>query len=397
MNRTLGEVCLSITDCPHESPIWQKSGIPVVRNFNLINGRIDFSDGYYVDEETYSKRTKRAVPEPGDIIFSREAPIGNCAIVPKGLRCCLGQRLVLLKVNHDVCSSEYLLTVLMSDYVKQQIDKVSRKGSIVSNFNIGDLQNLEIPILESAETIADIDTKIRCRIENNNSISSILESLAKTIYDYWFVQFNFPDENGKPYKSFGGKMVWNEDLKREIPEGWEVMRIGDVISTERGISYSTPNIQSGAGVPMLNLATFKPGEGDYKADGLKHFLGDYPKNKVLKPYELIMCNTQQTAIKFETDIIGRAMLVPDIFDGDVVSSHHVNVIRTENDDLKYYLLYLFNSDYYHKYISGFTNGTNILGLSFNGVEDYRTEIAEPRVLNEFGKIILEIETLFSKN
>lgn len=140
---------------------------------------------------------------------------------------------------------------------------------------------------------------------------------------------------------------------------------------------------------MLNLATLMPGGGDYKADGLKHYLGDYPKNKVLKPFELIMCNTQQTAIKFETDIIGRAMLVPDIFDGDVVFSHHVNVIRTDNEYLKYYLLYLFNSDFFHKYISGFTNGTNILGLSFNGVEDYHIEMPSgalwKRSVNEFSK------------
>ena len=215
--------------------------------------------------------------------------------------------------------------------------------------------------------------------------------MAKLLYDYWFVQFDFPDENGKPYKSSGGKMVWNDELKREIPAGWEVKRVGDIISTERGISYSTPNIKTGEGVPMLNLATFMPGGGDYKADGLKHYLGDYPKNKVLKPYELIMCNTQQTAIKFETDIIGRAMLVPDIFDGDVVFSHHVNVIRTADENMKYYLLYLFNSDYYHKYISGFTNGTNILGLSFNGVEDYLTESPSADILKMFGERVLEVE------
>jgi type I restriction enzyme S subunit len=142
---------------------------------------------------------------------------------------------------------------------------------------------------------------------------------------------------------------------------------------------------------MLNLATFMPGGGDYKADGLKHFLGDYPKSNTLKPYDLIMCNTQQTAIKFETDIIGRAMLTPDVFDGDVVFSHHVNVIRTDDESLKYYLLFLFNSNYFHKYISGFTNGTNILGLSFNGVEDYLLEIPSHDLLTKFGAVVLETE------
>ncbi len=64
---------------------------------------------------------------------------------------------------------------------------------------------------------------------NNFLLNDNLAELAKTIYDYWFVQFDFPDENGKPYKTSGGKMVYNEVLKREIPEGWEVKKLGEVI------------------------------------------------------------------------------------------------------------------------------------------------------------------------
>ena len=257
---------------------------------------------------------------------------------------------------------------------------------------VGTLANVEIDVPSSLEQkkIGKLLYSLDQKIALNTRMNAELEAMAKQLYDYWFVQFDFPDENGNPYKSSGGKMVYNSTLKREIPAGWEVTSIGDLITTERGISYSTPNISSGNGVPMLNLATFMPGGGDYKASGLKHYLGDYPPSKVLKPYDLIMCNTQQTAIKFETDIIGRAMLVPDIFEGDIVFSHHVNIIKTKNDDLKYYLLYLFNSDYYHKYISGYTNGTNILGLSFNGVSEYNLEMPPDAILEQFASLILDI-------
>lgn len=232
---SLSDVCTSITDCPHESPKWRKkSGEIILRNFNLADGQIDLSDIYFVDEKTYSKRTKRAIPEEGDIVFSREAPIGNCAIIPPNFKCCLGQRLVLLKVNRSICSPEYLLTVMMSDFVKQQIEQVSKRGSIVSNFNISELKKLKIPILKNQDSIAKFSTLLSTKISTNNHIISELESLTKTIYDYWFMQFDFPDENGKPYRSSGGKMVWNDELKREIPEGWDAVKFGVIADFVKG-------------------------------------------------------------------------------------------------------------------------------------------------------------------
>lgn len=81
----LHELCTNVIDCPHSTPEWKTEGIRVVRNFNLHNGNLDFTDGYFVDEETYYNRIKRAKPEAGDIIISREAPMGVVAIVPENL------------------------------------------------------------------------------------------------------------------------------------------------------------------------------------------------------------------------------------------------------------------------------------------------------------------------
>lgn len=225
---SLEDVCERIVDCPHESPEWRDQGIHVIRNFNLVDGQIDLSDSYYVDEETYRKRIQRAVPQAGDIIFSREAPIGNCAIIPDSFKCCLGQRLVLMRVNKAICSSEYLLAALMSDYVKCQIDQVSRSGSIVSNFNIGDLKKLVIPVVENMESVAKTSALLNAKLSLNKQLCSQLESMAKTLYDYWFVQFDFPDANGKPYRASGGEMVWNEQLKREIPRRWSAQKLNQL-------------------------------------------------------------------------------------------------------------------------------------------------------------------------
>lgn len=225
----LKELCTDIIDCPHSTPKWLDKGIPVIRNYNLNNRGIDTTNLSFVDEETYVQRIKRAKPEAGDIIISREAPMGVVGMIPENFKCCLGQRLVLLKIDKQKCNPKYLLYSLTSQFVQQQIKRIDLTGSIVSNLNIPDLKNLLIPVIEKQQNeCAHLLDLIDSKIENNNKINTELESMAKNIYDYWFLQFEFPNKGGNAYKSSGGKMVWNEKLKREIPEGWTVAKLDDI-------------------------------------------------------------------------------------------------------------------------------------------------------------------------
>ena len=234
----LEELCTGIIDCPHSTPKWQDKGIPVIRNYNLKDGKIDCTNLSFVSEEDYKERVKRAIPEESDIIISREAPMGVVGIVPKEFQCCLGQRLVLLKIDKSKCIPKYLLYTLMSEYVQVQIRRINQTGSIVSNLNISSLKKLKIPLhnFEEQRKIANILSAIDDKIQINNQINQELEAMTKTLYDYWFVQFDFPDQNGKPYKSSGGKLVYNQDLKREIPEGWGVEKLGDIANITMGQS-----------------------------------------------------------------------------------------------------------------------------------------------------------------
>ena len=100
-----------------------------------------------------------------------------------------------------------------------------------------------------AKVLSDLDTKI----ELNNRINTELEAMAKMLYDYWFVQFDFPDANEKPYKTTGGKMLWNEELKRDIPEGWNVNELGNILNTDLGGTPSTKIEKFWKGnIPWLN-------------------------------------------------------------------------------------------------------------------------------------------------
>lgn len=111
---------------------------------------------------------------------------------------------------------------------------------------------IKLPNLNTQKSIAKVLSDLDSKIELNNKINTELESMAKLIYDYWFVQFDFPDENGKPYKSSGGLMVYNEELKREIPEGWEVNRLGALGNFKNGVNYD-PSNPGEVPCPIINV------------------------------------------------------------------------------------------------------------------------------------------------
>lgn len=117
-------------------------------------------------------------------------------------------------------------------YIRNSI-KNSVNGSIQDNINIEYLSQLDFKVPEKSyqDKVVNVLGTIDEKIETNTRICTELESMAKTLYDYWFTQFDFPDENGKPYRSSGGDMVWNDQLKRDIPKGWGVRPLSHVISS----------------------------------------------------------------------------------------------------------------------------------------------------------------------
>ena len=388
---TVEELCKSIIDCPHSTPIWKDSGIRVIRNFNIKKGQLDFSDGYFVDEETYSERTKRALPESDDLVISREAPMGEVCIIPKNLKCCLGQRLVLLKVNKEKCFPKYLLYMMQSKYVQEQIGIINKTGSIVSNLNIPDLKALKIPYrpIESQQKIAAVLSTLDDKIALNRRMNAKLEQMAKRLYDHWFVQFDFSNADGKPYKASGGKMVWNETLKREIPAGWEVIQIKDIATLERGISYSKENLVD-AGTPMISLASFSP-DSSYKENCIKYYQGDIDSCDYLNPYDVLMCTTQQTDIDNVTDIIGKCIVVPDVFREQAVFTTDLVKVKVEQN-LGLIISCETKLPWYNKYITGFASGTSIKHLNTAGFLNY--SIALPKdvdIINKFANIIMNFK------
>lgn len=369
------------------------TGVSFFRSLNIKPFYLDDKDLLHISSE-FNEKIKKSKLREGDIVIVRTGQPGTCCVIPKEYDGCNCSDLVIVRPNKDKVNPHYLEAYI--NFMTQKQINNHQVGAIQKHFNVGSAKEmiLYLPEIRTQEKCADIVKTLNKKIENNNRINSELEAMAKTIYDYWFLQFEFPNEEGKPYKSSGGKMVWNEELKREIPDGWQVDFLSRLFTSQRGISYNSKNIEGG-GVPMINLASFNV-DGSYKEEGIKVYSGEYSKEKVVKPFDLLMCNTQQTAIDYKKDIIGKAFLVPDIFEGEIVTSHHVTTIQVEKDNMKYFLHRLFNTDYFHKYAAGFTNGTNILGLIFSGIEKYRLEIPDDAVLKKFADLMLDIEMKKSK-
>ena len=216
--------------------------------------------------------------------------------------------------------------------------------------------------------------------------------MAKQLYDYWFVQFDFPNKEGKPYKSSGGAMVWNDKLKREIPQGWSISNVKSLIEPiERGISYSSDDLLDPFATPMINLACFSKA-GDYRLGEMKFFSGKVSNDKLISPMDMLIACTDMTQ---GADIIGRPILASDEYDQYTFSTDLALV--TPKGKFKMYLYYTLRTPFYHKYIRPFASGTTVKHLNLIGVENYGLPVPPIEIQSKFEDLITPIKEKQSKN
>ncbi|MCG9536470.1 restriction endonuclease subunit S [Providencia huaxiensis] len=212
----LNDLCEIIVDCPHSTPKWTDSGYIVLRNQNIRNGALDLSSPSFTDENGYKSRIKRAEPKAGDIVFTREAPMGEVCLIPEGLKCCLGQRQVLLRPKKEV-SGEYLFWALQSPFVQHQVSWNEGTGTTVSNIRIPVLKAFEIPRWFQYEPmIALYLSAIRNKITLNRQINQTLEQMAQTLFKSWFVDFDPVIDNALDAGFFEQDLAFSDELLRRV-------------------------------------------------------------------------------------------------------------------------------------------------------------------------------------
>ena len=195
----------------------------------------------HIDDET-DKKLKRSRIKEGDLLFSiAGAYLGKIAIVQaRDVPANTNQAVGIVRLNRGKVDVDYVYYYFSQTNINAYINNLSSQSS-QPNLNLDLLGKLEFDCIElkDQQKIASVLSSLDSKIELNNRINAELEAMAKTLYDYWFVQFDFPDAKGKPYKSSGGKMVWNEELKREVPEGWDIEPLFKAMDVQYGFPFST--------------------------------------------------------------------------------------------------------------------------------------------------------------
>ena len=230
-----------ITPLRSNDEFWTDGTIPWLKTEQLGEKYI-FDTNEYITEKALQEANVKLFPENtlSIAMYGEGKTRGNVSILKRPMA--TNQACCNIELDAEKVSSEYVYYFLKTQYENLR----GLSSGIRKNLNTNDIKNFVIRLPENLKTqqsIAAVLSALDKKIALNKQINARLEEMAKTLYDYWFVQFDFPDANGKPYKSSGGEMAFDETLKREIPKGWEVKSLGDWAEIRKGtlITEKTAN------------------------------------------------------------------------------------------------------------------------------------------------------------
>ncbi|MCI7780151.1 MAG: restriction endonuclease subunit S [Bacteroidales bacterium] len=345
------------------------------------------SKGYRnISQKGYDSCSTQIIP-PYNILMSSRAPIGLLAI--NTIECCTNQGFKNLVVNKSICDVDYLYYFLKFNI--WQIDALG-SGTTFKEVSKASLERYElnIPCLETQKSIAAILSSLDHKIALNRAINQNLEKMAKQLYDYWFVQFDFPNEEGKPYKSSGGKMVWNEKLKREVPKGWVTKTINEVCTCCRGVSYGKDDLlPNGNGVLVL------------RGNNIENNHIVYDSNVAFVPYDLI---NEEQRIK-EGDIVMTMSSGSKAHVGKCAlfykdSKHTFGAFLskfTPKNEMRYMIFMFFTSEYFKSLITAFCNGTGINNLTNQTFDNVILVLPNENILQQFESKVKPLFSIIGSN
>jgi len=337
----------------------------------------------FITKQGLSKVKSSLLPV-GTVLLSSRAPIGLLSIAKNELVTNQGFKNII--VDEKKVNNEYLYYLLKLK--KNELNNLGT-GTTFRELSKSALEKykLKLPPLSTQQKIASVLSALDDKIELNNKINAELEQMAKTLYDYWFVQFDFPNEEGKPYKSSGGKMVYNNVLKRGIPEGWDSTNVGMLANLIRGVSYDKEQIKSvssGNSIRILRATNIIGNVIDLNEPVLvpKDLVG---KQQLLNKYDILL-----TMSSGSINHIGKNGFY---YFEDKVSFGAFCAKLVPLEKFRFYLFLFMQSNFLNAMIRNECLGTNINNLNSKIVNGFKLPKPDQDLLSKFNSIV---EPLFKK-
>jgi len=382
----IGDVCY-VYDGPHATPTKTEDG-PIYLGIDAITPdcRLNPAEYAHLSLEDFPLWTKRVTPKKDDIVFSYEATLGRYAMIPEGFHGCLGRRLAIVRTKDDRINPKWLYYYFLSPEWCAFIANHTVRGSTVDRISVDDFPRYPIPDIDrnTQDLIVSNIQAVDQKIDLNNSICAELESMAKMLYDYWFVQFDFPDANGKPYRASGGEMVWNEQLKREIPKGWEIASINAMTTSYRGVSYDKNDLlpSSENGVLVLRGNNIQNNRLVYDRNVAYVPHSFVSKEQQIRAHDIIL--TMSSGSK---EHIGKCTR----FQYDSPHTYGAFLTKFTPDTDKVGFVYLsMISEFFKKKIKAICNGTGINNLTNETFDNLVFPNPTASVLKQFEKTVAPI-------
>ena len=224
--RKLMDCCEFISDGDHLPPPKSTEGIPFITISNFTGqNKISFEDTMFVPKSYYDKLSETKKAHKGDILYSVVGSFGKPVYVDFEMPMVFQRHIAILRPKSDV-NGKYLYYTMLNPQFYRMVDKLAI-GCSQRTVTLDTLRNIEVslPDKDIQDKIVGVLSLIDEKIDINNNVNDNLEQQLMLLYDYWFTQFDFPDNNGNPYQTSGEKMVWNDTLKRNIPENWKVQSV----------------------------------------------------------------------------------------------------------------------------------------------------------------------------
>lgn len=302
-----------------------EQGIPFVMASDIERSVIDLTNCKFISKNQ-AQNLRKGFAIEGDVLLTHKATIGRTALVPKidTSYIMLTPQVTYYRVkNREVLDNKFLKYYFDFKPFQETLALWSGAGSTRAYLGIIGQRNLTLRLPETIhiqKNIAAVLYALDAKIDCNNRISAELGSMAKTLYDYWFVQFEIPDANGKPYRSSGGKMVYNTTLKREIPEGWRVDGLSNLTSLiRRGVS---PSYVEFGGMLVLNQKCIREEKISF-LDARRHsVILETENERLLRPFDVLINSTG-------VGTLGRVAFVKRLNEEKTTVDSHVTIVRAD--------------------------------------------------------------------